>query len=167
MPAFKIVPSRSYNPTDNPVNRTKGVVGGTSASTTVSVTSLDPVTVSSINSVLASRTVTLMGSTLPQGGTVTSASGTSVTLTYGYQVNVTGASNDWIEWYYNDVPNSKQQYITKVMTTGTVTLDYIDIDGSRGTLSGITGTNQFDMTIARTLSTTSGTILGISNGSAI
>lgn len=167
MPSFTILPSRSYIPSDNPVNRTKGTVGATSGSTTVSITSVDPSIVSYINSVRSSRIVAVSGSGIPAGGTVSAASGSTLTLSYGYNVSTSAGTLNWIEWYFNDAPNSRQQFITKLYTTGSVTLDYIDVDGTRGTLSGITGTNQFDLTVARTLSTTSGTILGFSNGNAL
>lgn len=163
MPIFQLSASRSYNPVDNPIIRTVGTVGATSGSTTVSITSVDTGTVSAISTAISTRTVTVTGSTLPIGGSVTSASGSTLTLTYPYSVTVSaGTSGDWINWYFKDAPNEKQLPITRVLAASGSTLAYLDLDGSNATLSGVTG--QLEISVMRTTSGTTGSVWGYSKG---
>jgi hypothetical protein len=163
MPIFQLTASRSYNPVDNPVNRTVGTVGATSGSTTVSITSADRGAVSAISSAIATRTVTVIGSTLPLGGSVTSASGSTLTLTYPYSVTVSaGASGSWLDWYFKDAPNEKQLPITSVLAASGSTLAYLDFDGTGATLTGVTG--QLGISVLRTVAGTTGSVWGYSRG---
>lgn len=166
MAVFTLVPSRSYNPTDNPLNRFKGSVQSASSSTTVQINDVDSGIVSQLNTLRSSRTITVVGSTLPNGGTISAASGTTLTLTYPYtvpSVNL-GAVNDFLYWYYLDAPNAEQLPITYIVGSGSFTLDYMDTDGSRGTISASSGINEISLPVFRTLAGTTGTILGYSKG---
>jgi hypothetical protein len=163
MSIFQLSASRSYNPVDNPITRTVGTVGATSGSTTVSITSVSTGTVTSIAALISSRTVTVTGSTLPLGGSVTSASGSTLTLTYPYSVTVSaGASGSWLDWYFRDAPNEKQFPITRVLAASGSTLAYLDLDGTGATLSGVTG--QLEISVMRTLTGTTGSVWGYSKG---
>jgi hypothetical protein len=166
MAVFSLVASRSYLPSDNPMNRFKGTVSSASNSTTVGLTGIDAGLVSSLNSLKSSRTITVTGSTLPVGGYITAASGTSVTLTYPYTVSsvAAGQTGDWLYWYYLDAPNEKQLPITYVGGSGAYTLNYMDLDGTTASISAGTGYNDMQISLIRTLSGTTGTIIGYSKG---
>jgi len=166
MPIFTLAASRSYNPLDNPINRIKGTIGATSGSTTVALTGLDPVTVSNIGTLKASRLITINGSGLPMGGTASVASGTSITLVYPYAVSVAdGTANNWLEWFYGDAPNARQYPIESVINNGAATLDYLDSDGSKATIGFPASTSgQIEVSVTRTLAGTTGSLYGYSKG---
>jgi len=166
MPIFTLAASRSYNPLDNPINRIKGTIGATSGSTTVALTGLDPVTVSNIATLKASRLIAINGSGLPMGGTASVASGTSITLVYPYAVSVAaGTANNWLEWTYGDAPNAKQYPISSVINNGAATLDYLDSDGSKATIGFPASTSgQIEVSVMRTLASTTGNLYGYSRG---
>lgn len=166
MPVFSLVASRSYLPGDNPINRFKGTVSSASNSTTVGLTGIDSGLVSRLNSLRASRTITVTGSTLPVGGSITSATGNSLTLTYPYTVPSVSASStdDWMEWYYLDAPNARQAPITYVGGSGAFVLNFMDLDGTTASISASSGWNDSQISLIRTLSGTTGTIIGFSRG---
>lgn len=166
MPIFQLVASRSYIPEDNPISRFQGTVQSASNSTTVGITGVDAGLVSRLNSLKSSRTVTVTGSTLPVGGYITTASGTSLTLTYPYTVSSVsaGQTSDWLYWYYLDAPNERQLPIDYVGGSGAFTLNYMDVDGSTASISTGTGFNEIKITVGRTLAGTTGTIIGFSKG---
>lgn len=167
MPVFSIVANKSYTPSDNPINRFRGTVGATASSATVSVTT-DAGLVSLLNSLKSSRTITVTSSTLPNGGTITTASGSTLTITYPYTVSsiAVGQTNDWLNWYYLDAPNAAQLPITYFAASGAFNLDYMDVDGTRGTISAASGFNHAYLSVYRSLATTTGTILGYSKGNS-
>jgi hypothetical protein len=166
MPVFSLVASRSYTPSDNPINRLVGTVTSASNSTTVGLTGIDSGLVSRLNSLRASRTITVTGSTLPVGGSITAASGNSLTLTYPYTVPSVsaGQTNDWLYWYYLDAPNEKQFPIDQVGGSGAFVLNFMDLDGTTASVSASSGYNEVNVTVSRTLAGTTGTLIGYSKG---
>lgn len=166
MAVFTLAPSRSYNPAENPLNRFRGSVQSASNSTTVQINGVDAGLVSQLNTLKSSRTITIIGSTLPNGGSITTASGTTLTLTYPYAVPSIslGSTSELLYWYYMDAPNAEQLPITYIVGSGAFTLDYLDVDGTRGTLTASSGINEVNLSVFRTLAGTTGSIIGYSRG---
>lgn len=169
MSIFTLAASRSYTPNDNLLIRFKGTVGATSGSTTVTVTGVDLGPILSMQGASgAGRPVRVSGSTLPVGGLFTAGATSSITVTFPYSVTVTASqANDWLYWSFADAPTEKQFPISYVITSGAFTLDYLDTDGTRATItSAATGVNEMVISVARTLSGTTGSIFGYSKGSS-
>jgi len=171
MSIFTLAASRSYNPNDNPLTRFKGTVGATSGSTTVTVTGVDLGPILAMQGASgAGRQVRVSGSTLPVGGIFATGNNSSITVSYPYSVTVTASqANDWLWWSFADAPNEKQFPISYVITSGAFTLDYMDTDGTRATMTSAgaaTGVNEMVISVARTLAGTTGSIFGYSKGSS-
>jgi len=169
MPIFLLKPSRSYDPNSNPLVRFAGYVGATSSSTTVGITGVDSGVLSAISTLTASgRAVTVYGSYVPAGGTATGYSGGTLTLTYPSTIsaNATGSSV-YLEYYLGDAPNHTQALIGSVIYSGVATLSYVDSDGSTASITTTNSTGQLQLNVLRTLSGTTGSIWGVSKGSAL
>jgi hypothetical protein len=127
----------------------------------------DAGTVGTIAGLIVSRTVRVTGSTLPVGSSVTAASGTTLTLTYPFTVTVpAGQTNDLLEWSFGDAPNERQWPISRVVAIGAFTLNLMDFDGSAVNINGsaVTGVNEMELSLTRTLAGTTGALIGWSRG---
>ncbi len=165
MSVYTLTANKSYNPSDNPINPFRGTIGATAASTTVSITGVDAALVSSFAA--SPRPILVGGSSLPPGGTVAAASGTTLTIGLPYAVTVTAsAPNTLLEYCFADAPNAKQFPITKVIGAGSFTLNFVDLDGSTANfaVTAPNTVNELNLTVARTLAGTTGSILGYSKG---
>lgn len=169
MPIFSLEPSRSYDPNSNPLIRFSGYIGATSNSTTVGITGVDAGVLNTISTLTSSgRAVTVFGSYIPAGGTATAYSNGTLTLTYPSQVSTTATgSSVYLDYYLADAPNHTQSIITSVVYEGATTLSYVDNDGSTATIATASGTGQLNLTLVRTLSTTTGKLWGYSRGQAL
>ena len=165
MSVYTLAANKSYNPSDNTINPFRGTVGATSSSTTVSITGVDVGMVSYFAS--SSRPILVGGPSLPPGGTVTAASGTTVTVGIPYAVTVTAsAASSLLEYCFADAPNAKQYPITRVVAAGSFTLNFVDLDGSSANfaVTAPNTVNELNLTVARTLAGTRGSLLGYSKG---
>jgi hypothetical protein len=169
MPIFSLKASRSYDPNSNPLVRFGGYVGATSNSITVGITGVDAGVLSTISSLTASgRTVTVYGTYVPAGGTATGYSNGTLTLSYPSAVSATATPSPVrLDYYLGDAPNHTQALISSVVYTGVATLSYVDSDGSTATITTTNSTGQLQLNVLRTLSGTTGSIWGVSKGSAL
>ena len=84
-----------------------------------------------------------------------------------YQVTVTGsAANSLLEYCLADAPNAKQFPITKIVGSGSFTLNFVDLDGTSANfpVTAPNSVNALNITVARTLAGTTGSIIGYSKG---